>query len=151
MSEKHYIEPDSKTRKKYMIPNFTNKMKQILPAVHKRFTKEEVEDTIMNNYGIVTVICSLLDCNYKQFYNALDYYDLRGKLIEAKQAMVGLAESAVIDCLNSKRETVKLKAAEITLKSLGQNFGWNADNGVVINQQINTDDKTTEIKNIFGV
>lgn len=150
MSEKHYIEPDSKTRQKYMIPNFTNKMSQILPAVHERFTKEEVEDTIMNNYGIVTIICCLLDCNYKQFYNALDYYDLRGKLIEAKQAMVSLAESAVIDCLNSKRETVKLRAAEITLKSLGQNFGWNGDK-TIINQQINMGEKEAEIKNIFGV
>ena len=150
MSQKHYIEPDSKTRKKYMIPKFTNKMNQVLPAVHQRFTKEELEEIIIDNYGIVTIICGLVDCTYKQFYNALDYYDLRGKLLEAKQAMVGLAEETIIQCLNSNRETTKLKAAEITLKSLGQNFGWSTDK-TVINQQINVADKETEIKNIFGV
>jgi hypothetical protein len=64
--------------------------------------------------------------------------------------MVGLAESAIIDCLNSKRESIKLKAAEITLKSLGKSSGWNGDN-TIINQQINVGDKEAEIKQIFGV
>jgi hypothetical protein len=151
MSVKHYIEPDSKTRKKYMIPNFTNKLGKVLPAVHERFTKEEVEDTIMNNYGIVTIICGLLDCNYKQFYNALDYYKLRGKLLEAKQAMVGLAEEAILKSLQSKNEKIRLKSAEVTLKSLGRDFGWNSDNNTIINQQINLGEKEAQIKNIFGI
>lgn len=104
----------------------------------------------MNNYGIVTIICSLLDCTYKQFYNALDHYDLRGKLLEAKQAMVGLAEEAIIKSLQSNNESIRLKSAEITLKSLGRDFGWGT-NDVIINQQINTSEKSTQIKNIFGI
>ena len=150
MSEKYYIEPDSKTRNNYLLPNFTNKMKQVMPPVYDRFTKEELEEIITDNYGIVTIICGLVDCTYKQLYNALDYYNLRGKLMEAKQAMVGLAEETIIQCLNSDRETTKLKAAEITLKSLGQNFGWSGDK-TIINQQINVGDKETEVRNIFGV
>lgn len=150
MSEKHYIEPDSKTRQKYIIPNFTNKLGKVLPAVHERFTKEEVEDVIMNNYGIVTVICGLLDCNYKQFYNALDHYKLRGKLLEAKQSMVSLAEEAILKSLQSNNENIRLKSAEITLKSLGRDFGWNGDN-TIINQQINLGEKEAQIKNIFGI
>jgi hypothetical protein len=113
---------------------------KVLPAVHERFTKEEVEDVIMNNYGIVTVICGLLDCNYKQFYNALDHYKLRGKLLEAKQSMVSLAEEAILKSLQSNNENIRLKSAEITLKSLGRDFGWNGDN-TIINQQINLGEK----------
>jgi hypothetical protein len=123
---------------------------KVLPAVHERFTKEEVEDVIMNNYGIVTVICGLLDCNYKQFYNALDHYKLRGKLLEAKQSMVSLAEEAILKSLQSNNENIRLKSAEITLKSLGRDFGWNGDN-TIINQQINLGEKEAQIKNIFGI
>ena len=123
----------------------------IMPPVVDRFSKEDIEKVIIDNYGVLTIICSLLDCSFKQFYNAVDKYGLRDLLIESKQQLVGLAECAIVDCLKSKRDTTKLKAAEITLKSLGKSAGWNVDNGVVINQQINTDDKTTEIKNIFGV
>jgi hypothetical protein len=49
-------------------------MPAVTPAVHTRYTKEELEEIINKNYGIVTVICSILDCNYKQFYKALDHY-----------------------------------------------------------------------------
>jgi hypothetical protein len=63
--EKFTVTDDSKKRKGYIIPKFTNRMTNVLPPVYERFTKEEVEDTIMNNYGVVTIICCLLDCNYR--------------------------------------------------------------------------------------
>ena len=61
-----------------------------------------------------------------------------------------MAEKAIVECLASQNEQVKLRAAETTLKSLGKADGWNFD-GTTINQQINVSEKSTEIKNIFGI
>lgn len=133
-----------------LLPQFKNNMPAVTPAVYTRYTKEELEEIINKNYGIVTVICSILDCNYKQFYKALDYYQIRDVLNDAKQQLVSLAEKAVLDCLTSEMDSVKLKAAEITLKSLGKTNGWTGDQ-TIINQQINVSDKQAEIKNIFGI
>jgi hypothetical protein len=38
----------------------------------------------------------------------------------------------------------------MTLRSLGKTEGWGTDTAI-INQQINLQDKQTEIKNIFGI
>ena len=56
----------------------------VLPSIEKRYTKEEVEKVIEENYGILTIICGLLDCTPKQFYNAVDKWGLRDHLKEAK-------------------------------------------------------------------
>lgn len=133
-----------------LLPQFKNNMPAVTPAVYTRYTKEELEEIINKNYGIVTVICSILDCNYKQFYKALDHYQIRDVLNDAKQQLVSLAEKAVLDCLTSEMDSVKLKAAEITLKSLGKTNGWIGDQ-TIINQQINVSDKQAEINNIFGI
>lgn len=142
-------EEKNKTENK-ILPQFKNNMRFITPPVTSRFTKEELEEIIDGSCGVVTIICNQLDCTYKQFYKAIDEYNLRDSLITAKKQLVSLAEKAILDCLNSEIESIKLKAAETTLKSLGKADGWNFD-GTTINQQINVSDKTTEIKNIFGI
>lgn len=147
----HYVSENGKNREKYLIPQFKNNLPSVMPAVYERFTKEELEEVIESNYGIITVICSILDCTYKQFYKALDYYDLRQFLIDSKQQLVGMAEEAIIDCLKSKNHQAKMRAAELTLKSLGKNSGWNVNDQPIITQEININEKETEIKNIFGI
>ena len=133
-----------------LLPGFKNGLKPVLPAVHKRFTKEELQAIIEENFGITTVICGLLDCTYAQLYRAIDHYGLREFLGESKKRLVGIAENAILECLSSQNEQIKLRAAELTLKSLGKNDGWGTE-GTTINQQINISDKTSEIKNIFGI
>lgn len=125
-------------------------MQAVTPPVYKRFTKEELQTIIEENLGITTVLCGVLDCTYAQLYKAIDHYNLRDCLTRAKKNLVGIAESAILDCLSSQNEQVKLRAAEITLKSLGRGEGWSFDN-TTINQQINVGDKATEIKTIFGI
>ena len=127
-----------------------NGLKPVTPPVHKRFTKEELQTIIEDNFGITTVICGIIDCNYKQLYKAIDHYNLRECLANAKKNLVGIAESAILDCLKSQNENVKLRACEITLKSLGKTSGWNFDT-TQINQQINVVDKNADIKTIFGI
>ena len=137
-------------KEKTSFPKVLNR-KAVLPPVCKRFTKEEVERIIDENYGILTHVCSLLDCTPKQFYNAVDKWDLRDHLKEAKNQLVGVAEQAILDCLHSDNENIKLKSAEITLKSLGKDT-WSQAPQVQIQQNIVSDEqKKIEIKNIFGI
>ena len=134
-----------------LLPQMKNGLKPVLPPVYNRFTKEELQTIIEDNFGITTVICGIIDCTYAQLYRAIDHYNLRECLANAKKNLVGLAESAILDCLSSQTEQIKLRAAETTLKSLGRGEGWNFDNTTQINQQINIQDKTAEIKNIFSI
>ena len=137
-------------KEKTTLPKIFNK-KAVLPSLEKRYTKEEVEKVIEDNYGIVTLICNLLDCTAKQFYNAVDKFGLRDHLKDAKQSLVGVAEKAILDCLRSQNETIKLKSAEITLKSLGKET-WSQTPQVQITQNVVSDEeKKIEIKNIFGI
>lgn len=133
-----------------LLPGFKNKLKPVLPPLQQRFTKEELQNIIEENYGVVTVLCNVLDCTYAQFYKAITHYNLRDCLANAKKNLVSLAENAILDCLKSQNENIKLKASEITLKSLGRGEGWNFDT-TQINQQINVVDKDTDIKTIFGI
>jgi hypothetical protein len=100
-----------KPRKDYLIPNFKNHLPAVTPPVYERYTKEELEEIIEKNFGITTIICSLVDCTYKQLYNALDKYELRDCLTQAKKNLVSLAEKAVLDCLHSESEKIRLDAA----------------------------------------
>ena len=137
-------------KEKTTLPKIFNK-KAVLPSLEKRYTKEEVEKVIEDNYGIVTLICNLLDCTAKQFYNAVDKFGLRDHLKESKNNLVSVAEKAILDCLRSENENIKLKSAEITLKSLGKET-WSQTPQVQITQNVVSDEeKKIEIKNIFGI
>ena len=133
-----------------LLPCVKNNLTPVTPPVYKRYSKEELQQIIEENYGIVTILCGILDCTYSQFYKALDYFKLRDCLAESKKRLVSLAEKAVLECLTSQNEQVKLRAAETTLKSLGKTEGWSFDT-TQINQQINVVDKDTNIKTIFGI
>ena len=123
----------------------------VLPSLEKRYTKEEVERIIEENYGIMTIMCAILDCTPRQFYRAVDNWGLRDHLKEAKNQLVGVAEKAILDCLRSENENIKLKSAEITLKSLGKDT-WSQTPQVQITQNVVSDEeKKIEIKNIFGI
>ena len=137
-------------KEKISLPKVLNR-KAVMPPVCKRFTKEEVERIIDENYGILTLVCGLLDCTPKQFYIAVDKWGLRDHLKEAKNQLVGVAEEAILDCLHSDNENIKLKSAEITLKSLGKDT-WSQTPQVQITQNVVSDEeKKIEIKNIFGI
>lgn len=133
-----------------IVKGFKNNLNFVTPPVYQRYTKEELEAIIEKYYGITTIICGIVDCTYKQLYKAIDYYGLREYLADSKKQLVGMAEKAILECLESQNEQVKLRAAETTLKSLGKTDGWNFDN-TTIQQNINITDKETEIKNIFGI
>ena len=47
-----------------LLPGFKNKLTPVLPPLQQRFTKEELQTIIEENYGVVTVLCNVLDCTY---------------------------------------------------------------------------------------
>lgn len=110
----------------------TNNLKPILPPVWKRFSKEEFAAIIEKHCGIITSICNEVDCNFKQFYLAIDHYKLRDFLAEQKKKLVSVAENAVLECLKSENEAVKMRAAEFCLKCQGKQYGWNTEPQVQI-------------------
>ena len=122
----------------------------VLAPIYKRYTQEQFMAEVEANYGIVTLLCAKLDCTAKQFYKAIDEWKLRDFLKDCKNQLVGLAEKAILECLTSENENVKLRAAETTLKSLGKEE-WHEGPQTMIQQQINIADKEAAIKNIFGI
>lgn len=47
-----------------LLPGFKNKLKPVLPPLQQRFTKEELQTIIEENYGVVTIICGVVDSTY---------------------------------------------------------------------------------------
>ena len=68
---------------------------------------------------------------------------------ELRMALVDEAEEQVSQLLNSTDSKIRLDTAKFILKTLGKTKGWSESPQVV--QQINADDKTVEIKSIFGI
>ena len=72
-----------------------NGMTPKLPALWKRFTKQEFADIVEKHLGIVTVCCNVLDCTYSQFWQAASHWDLRDFVREQKAALVSKAEQTI--------------------------------------------------------
>lgn len=129
------------------------KMKPKTPPIWNTISQQEFEKLIDEHYGIVTVICNILDCTFTQFHRAISHWNLQSKLDEAKRNLVSLAEQVVLDKMSSKSDSIALKAAEITLKSkAGRDAGWGSE--PQIQQQINIasdEEKRIQIQNIFGI
>ena len=47
-----------------LLPCVKNNLTPVTPPVYKRYSKEELSQIIEENFGIVTVLCGLLDCTY---------------------------------------------------------------------------------------
>lgn len=52
--------------------------------------------------------------------------------------------------LHSPDADTRLDVAKFILKTLGKSKGWNEQTASIV-QQINSNDKTVEIKSIFGI
>lgn len=108
-----------------------------LPAIWKRFTKQEFADIVEKHFGIVTVCCNVLDCTYSQFWQAASHWDLRDFVREQKAALVSKAEQTIAEKLDSHIDNVALKAAEIVLKSqAAREQGWGTQPQVQVNTAV---------------
>ena len=131
-----------------------NHMKPKLPAIWKRFTKQEFADIVEKHFGIVTVCCNVLDCTYSQFWQAASHWELRDFVREQKAALVSKAEQTIAEKLDSQIDNVALRAAEIVLKSqAAREQGWGSQPQVQVNTAVVLTDeqKAEKLKTIFGI
>lgn len=114
----------------------------------KRYSKNDIILAIGRNKGVKTAICRDLDCTIHQLTNYLNIHsELKPLIAEAKREIVSLAEEKLLQNLNSADESIRQRAVEFILKTLGREE-YAADPTTQINV---VSDKEIEIKNIFGI
>lgn len=130
-----------------------NKAVRKLSMLEKRYTNEEIEQTILKMHGVVTYICSALDCTYRQFEEYLGRnIEMKDVLNKAKESLIDYAEHTLIDCLNSDDEKIKLNAAEFVLKGPGKKRGWSQNEiSLLQSAELDEEGKIKKIKTIFGM
>lgn len=90
-----------------------------------------------------------IDCTYPQFYKAVKKYNLQNYLQEAKRNIISLAEAQIVRSLNNPEEA--FDAAKFILERLGKSEGWSKDPSVAVGIRVDSKDKETKIKAIFGI
>lgn len=117
-----------------------------LPAVapvKKLTNKKQLQETIWESHGILTIICAKLNLTYHQCHNAIKKWGLEEDLRQAKEALISEAEQAIFDALHSKSESIRMKAAELVMRTCQPRQG-----AEVI---IKNGDAETTVKAIFGI
>ena len=129
----------------------TNKLAPKLPPLDQRYTREQLEECIERQYGIVTSICNELDCTYSQFYKAVKHMGLQEKLSNAKKNLCSMAEQVIVTALQSSDEKTRIDAAKYTLSRLGKDLGWGDTPFAAMQVEISPGEKQNQIKAIFGI
>ena len=121
-----------------------------MPSLKERYSKKEVEEAIVRSNGRWAAICASLNCSYNQlrvwFEHHKDHFELAEQL---RMTLVNEAEEQIYKLLHSNDPDTRLDVAKFILKTLGKSKGWSEQSTFV--QQINANDKTVEIKSIFGI
>ena len=123
-------------------------MRDVKEKLSKRYSKNDIILAIGRNKGVKTAICRDLDCTIHQLTNYLNIHsELKPLIAEAKKEIVSLAEEKLLQNLNSADESIRQRAIEFILKTLGKD-----EYSTEPSTQINViSDKEVEIKNIFGI
>ena len=114
----------------------------------KRYKKDEIVLAIGRNKGLKSAVCRELDCSIYELNHYLNIHsELKPLIKDAKQEIVALAEERLLQNLNSADESIRQRAIEFILKTLGKD-----EYSTEPSTQINViSDKEVEIKNIFGI
>ena len=123
-------------------------MKEIKEKLSKRYSKNDIILAIGRNKGVKTAICRELDCTMAQLNHYVNIHsELKPLIAEAKKEIVSLAEEKLLQNLNSADESIRQRAVEFILKTLGKD-AYSTEPSTQINV---VSDKEIEIKNIFGI
>lgn len=122
---------------------------QLQPPISQRFTKDHIKATVQRTHGMTAAICKALDCTYQQWMVYLRRrQDVKVLQEECRKEMVVLAESKLLDNLNSDDLNISQRAAEYILRHQGVNQGW-ADQAL-FQQTLAVKDGSVNIAQIFG-
>lgn len=147
--EKKSIIKKPKT-KKLDVVQVGPKNPQQLPALSKRYTKEQIEDVIVRAHGLTSSICAALDCTTQQFYVYLRCRPEMKQLQEdSRMDFINEAERVVMENLHDPDPSIRQQAAQYVLNRLGRTKGWGEDRlfGITISQS----EQTKQIHAIFGI
>lgn len=122
-----------------------------VPPIEQRYTKDDVVECIHRHFGIFTAICNELDCSFYALSKYIRKNGLENDVSEARKTITEVAQNAIMECLNSKDERVRLDAAKFTLKSLGKDKGWSENPNLAVAISIDDSEKEKKIKAIFGI
>ena len=127
---------------------WADKKKQI----RDRWPVKAVVEVFYMCKGVWSDICYALDCSNSQLAKWLDENpDHKEDLAKAKVGIVEQAEETVANLLHSENERMRLEAAKLILTKLGKEYGWSGMSNIT-NVQVNlNDDKTAQIKAVFGI
>lgn len=105
----------------------------------KRYKKDEIVLAIGRNKGIKSAVCRELDCTMSQLNNYVKIHsELKPLFSEAKKEIVSLAEEKLLQNLNSEDESIRQRAIEFILKTLGKDE-YSTDAQVQVNVQSESD------------
>ena len=87
----------------------------------KRYKKDEIVLAIGRNKGLKSAVCRELDCTMAQLNHYVNIHsELKPLFAEAKREIVSLAEEKLLQNLNSADESIRQRAIEFILKTLGR-------------------------------
>ena len=105
----------------------------------KRYKKDEIVLAIGRNKGIKSAVCRELDCTMAQLNHYVNIHsELKPLFSEAKKEIVSLAEEKLLQNLNSEDESIRQRAIEFILKTLGKDE-YSTDAQVQVNVQSESD------------
>jgi len=116
-----------------------------------RKSKREIYEALAKSGGMTSKARKLLDCGYYEFVRYISEH--KGAAVYWKQLrreMVEKAETTVVGLLDSNIEQNRFNAAKYILDRLGAADGWTPAQ-MAQQIEITNDDKTTTIKQIFGI
>ena len=105
----------------------------------KRYKKDQIVLAIGRNKGIKSAVCRELDCTMAQLNHYVNIHsELKPMFTEAKKEIVSLAEEKLLQNLNSEDESIRQRAIEFILKTLGKSE-YSTDAQVQVNVQSDSD------------
>ena len=105
----------------------------------KRYKKDQIVLAIGRNKGIKSAVCRELDCTMAQLNHYVNIHsELKPMFSEAKKEIVSLAEEKLLQNLNSEDESIRQRAIEFILKTLGKSE-YSTDAQVQVNVQSDSD------------
>ena len=121
-------------------------------AISSRWPVKAVVEAIYMCKGVWADICYALNCSNSQLAEWLEHYPQHKEdLVKAKVGLISQAEDTLAALLFSKNERTRLDAARLILTKLGKNMGWNGTPNMTAVQVNIGDDKTAQIKAVFGI
>lgn len=119
------------------------------------FSQADIIDVVQRDHGMRPLICKDLSCSYLELAQVIEKYPrVRRACLMARTQLQDVAEVCLLDLLGSRRDEVRLNAAKLVLKNLGEDGQWVKAAGAQLMQSISVqsdEEKKVAVQNLFGL